>query len=157
MFYRIALLLILLVGSWHLGQVSTELFEVKVQLTVAENTNASLLEDLAIKDSELLSLKQELEALHQIENIQEQPRYFNSLDELKAWLGEDDTNQMQYCDEFNCIDFALRLQECALADGYILSTEVLPVAYHWANIAVIGDMYYVIEPQDDRIILEVKR
>jgi len=153
-FYRIALLLIILVASWHLGQVSCELFEVKMQLGAAENTNARLLEDLAMRDSEFLSLKQELKALHQLVNTQEQPRYFKSLDELKAWLAEDDTNQIQYSDEFNCIDFALQLQERALADGYILSTEVLPIAYHWANIAVIGDAFYIIEPQDDRILFE---
>ena len=161
MLYRIALIFILLVGSWHLGQVSSELFETKIQLAAAENTKARLLENLAIQGSELLSLKQELEELsRQFENTQQEEkqtglRHFNSLDELQAWLAEDDTNQMEYCEEFNCIDFALQLQERALADGYILSTEVLPVAYHWANIAVIGDVYYVIEPQDDRILLEV--
>jgi len=62
---------------------------------------------------------------------------------------------MEYSsDEFNCINFALMLQQRALDSGYILSTEVLPVAAHWVNIAVIGDRIYVIEPQDDRIILE---
>jgi len=30
------------------------------------------------------------------------------------------------------------------------------VVDHWANIAVIGDRIYLIEPQDDRVILEKK-
>jgi len=153
----IIFLFILLIGGWYLGQVRGELFEARVNLVTVENNKARLIKYLEIRGSELFSLQQELEELPpQFENTEvKQVRHFNSLDELEEWLAEDDTDQLLYSDEFNCIDFALQLQERALADGYILSTEVLPIAYHWANIAVVGDVFYIIEPQDDRIILKV--
>ena len=161
----IGFLLVFLVGGWHLGQVYGELCSTRIDLITTQNQNIAMQSYLAIQGNELLATKQELNrAKRELEQSKSdlkvdlkiaQPRRFNSLEELQAWLAEDDTNQMEYCNEFNCIDFALQLQERALADGYILSTEVLPVAYHWANIAVIGDVYYIIEPQDDRILLEV--
>lgn len=159
----IALVLTSLAGGWHLGQVQSELIEIRMQLVVAENRITALQSYLAIRGSKLLSMKQELERTQQeLDKTQQkleqaQPRHFNSLEELETWLANDDTDQMQYCrNEFNCIDFALTLQERALADGYILSTEVLPVGAHWVNSAIIGDAVHVIEPQDDRIILEKK-
>ena len=141
-----------------MGQVQGELLETQMTLLDARNSINDLQDQLVARESELLLelllTQQELRQTRQkLESSL--PRYFNSLEELKEWLVRDDTNQMKYSsDEFNCIAFALRLQERALVDGYILSTEVLPVAAHWVNIAVIGDRIYVIEPQDDRIILE---
>ena len=151
-----ALVLTSLAGGWYLGQLQCELIETKAELVVVENSVSTLEDQLSIRDSQLLYKKQELEKMQQ-ELQAARPRHFNSLEELKTWLTSDDTDQMQYSsDEFNCIDFALMLQDRALADGYILSTEVLPVAAHWANIAVIGDRIYLIEPQDDSVILEKK-
>jgi len=151
-----ALVLTSLAGGWHLGQLQSELMETKAELVVAENRITALQSYLAIRGSELLSKKQELEKTQQ-ELQAARPRHFNSLEELKTWLARDDTDQMVYAkDEFNCINFALTLEDRALADGYILSTEVLPVAAHWVNIAVIGDRIYLIEPQDDSVILEQK-
>ncbi|MBA7689050.1 hypothetical protein ES703_97544 [subsurface metagenome] len=150
----IALLAAFLGEGWYLGQIQSELMETKAELATVENNIAALQDELTVRDSELVSIKQELEQTQ--EKLEKaQPRHFNSLEELEEWLAEDDTDQMQYSsDEFNCIDFALMLQEHALTNGYILSTEVLPVAAHWVNIAVIDDRIYIIDPQDDRIILE---
>jgi len=143
----IALLVAFLTGGWYLGQVHSELVETRMGLLATENGIAVLEDQLAARESELLSLKQELE--------EAQPRHFSSIEELKVWLANDDTNQREYSsDEFNCINFALMLQQRALGSGYILSTEVLPVGNHWVNIAIIGDRIYVIEPQDDRVILK---
>lgn len=152
----IALLAAFLGEGWYLGQVQSELIETKMNLAAAENGIAALEDELAVRDTEVLLIKKELEQTQQ--KLEEaRPKHFGSLEELETWLAKDDTDQMQYSgDEFNCIDFALMLQECALADGYILSTEILPVAAHWVNVAVIGDRIYVIEPQDDRVILEKK-
>jgi len=152
----IAVVLTSLVGGWYLGQLQSELMETKAELVAVENSVSTLEDQLSIRDSDLLSKKQELEKTQQ-ELQAARPRHFNSLEELKTWLVRDDTDQMVYArDEFNCINFALTLEERALADGYILSTEILPVAAHWVNIAVIGDRMYLIEPQDDRVILEKK-
>jgi len=129
----IALLFTSLAGGWHLGQLQSELMETKAELVAVENSVSTLEDQLSSRDSELLSKKQELEKTQQELQVA-RPRHFNSLEELKAWLASDDTDQMQYCrNEFNCISFALMLQDRALADGYILSTEVLPVAAHWAR------------------------
>ena len=149
-----ALVLISLAGGWYLGQLQSELMETEAELVAVKNSVSTLEDQLSIRDSQLLYKKQELEKRQQ-ELQAARPRHFNSLEELKTWLANDDTNQMQHSsDEFNCISYALMLQDRALADGYILSTEVLPVAAHWVNLAVIGDRIYVIEPQDDRVILE---
>ena len=138
----VALLLAFLVGGWRLGQLHSE-------LVTARNDIIALQNQLTARDSELLSIKQ------QLKQTEGEARHFSSLEELEAWLATDDTDQIEYSgDKFNCIDFALMLQEHALADGYILSTEVLPVAAHWVNVAVIDDRIYIVEPQDDRIILE---
>jgi hypothetical protein len=143
----VTLLLAFLAEGWYLGHAQGELFDTKRQLVEEAGRNASLKQQLQARDDELLSIKVQLE--------EAQPRHFSSLEELQSWLASDDTNQMQYSGgEFNCINFALMLQERALADGYILSTEVLPVGAHWVNTAVIGDRIYLIEPQDDGIILE---
>ena len=82
------------------------------------------------------------------------PREFESLGEFWDWIDEDDTNLQEYDRvEFNCIDFSLQLQRRALEDGYIVSTEVLPVAAHWVNAVVIDGVVYFVEPQNDRVIL----
>jgi len=152
----IALLVVFLAGGWYLGQVQSELMETQMNLVADQNSITALKNQLAARDSELLSIKTQLEeARHH--TAETQPRHFSSLEELKTWLARDNTNESQYSpSNFNCVDFALMLQKHALVDGYILSTEVLPVGAHWVNVAVISDSAYFIEPQDDSIILEKK-
>ncbi|MBA7558313.1 hypothetical protein ES705_51112 [subsurface metagenome] len=163
----IALLFALVAVSWHLGQIQGELIETRVkaqrQAAALEQGITALERQLAMRENELLAMQDELDkARQELEEMQQKvedglPRHFSSLAELKTWLANDGTDELEYSrDQFNCIAFALRLQERALTDGYILSTEVLPVAAHWVNIAVIDDTIYVIEPQDDSIILEKK-
>ena len=150
----IALLVVFLAGGWYLGQVQSELMETQMNLVVAQNSITALKHQLAARDNEVLSIKAQLEEARQAET---QPRHFSSLEELKTWLARDNTNENQHSPgNFSCVDFALMLQQHALADGYILSTEVLPVGAHWVNAAVIGDTAYYIEPQEDQIILEKK-
>jgi len=107
-----------------------------------------------------------------------QPLYhFQNLVELEQWLenfgeldirfnvAEEETGQL--IKEFDCDDYALRLQEEALRDGYIISFEViryreyndlfkqkrLPYgATHAVNSAVVGNEVYYIEPQTHEIV-----
>ena len=151
----IALLVVFLAGGWHLGQIQSELVETQMNLVAAQNSITTLKEQLT-RDNELLSIKAQLEEARH-DTAETQLKHFSSLEELKTWLARDSTNENQYSpSNFNCVDFALTLQKHALVDGYILSTEVLPVGAHWVNVAVIGDSAYFIEPQDDSLILEKK-
>ena len=152
----IALLVVFLAGGWYLGQAQSELVETQMNLVATQNSVTALKNQLVARDNELLSIKAQLEEARD-DTAETQLKHFSSLEELKTWLARDSTNENQYSpSNFNCIDFALMLQKHAVVDGYILSTEVLPVGAHWVNVAVIGDSAYFIEPQDDSLILEKK-
>jgi len=85
------------------------------------------------------------------------PREFESVDELKAWLAEDDTDSTLYifgkgclgC--YDCDDYATALVYNALYDGYSVSTQI--VGNHMLNSTIIGNEIYLIEPQNDEVWL----
>jgi len=104
-------------------------------------------------------------------------RHFQNLDELDRWLGnigvldirfdvvDKETNQR--IKKFDCDDYAIRLQEKALRDGYIMSFEVIrSVEYntlfkqkripsgdiHAINSVILGNEVYYIEPQNCEIV-----
>ena len=97
-------------------------------------------------------------------------RNFNDLDELKRWVG----NRMNATtirfqsskDEVDCDDYAREMQSAALADGYIVSFQIigrseynalfknkLPSSQplHAINLAIIGNDIHYIEPQTGEI------
>lgn len=99
-------------------------------------------------------------------------RDFNSIDELKAWLIQDTTNNSLVLKpnkegiiKFNerCEEFALQLQNNALSDGFKMSFAVMsridyynkfnewikPGTLHAVNLVIIGNDVYLIEPQKD--------
>lgn len=103
--------------------------------------------------------------------------HFQNLVELEQWLGnfgqldirfdvaEEETGQI--IKEFDCDDYAVRLQEEALRDGYIISFEVIHSeeyndlfkqkriprgATHAINSVIIGNEVYYIEPQTNEIV-----
>ncbi|GAJ18630.1 unnamed protein product, partial [marine sediment metagenome] len=103
-------------------------------------------------------------------------REFQSLEELEQWLenigvldiGFDvvDKETGQHIQTFDCEDYALRLQEKALRDGYIISFEIIHSAeynalfkqkrmpadtIHAINSAILGNEVYYIEPQTHEI------
>ena len=105
-----------------------------------------------------------------VERVQRIPvelRNFNDLDELKQWLAavamDTTTVFFQLPDApVDCDDYALDLQRKALADGYILSFQVisrseydavfqgellLSQSLHAINLAIIGNSVYYVEPQ----------
>jgi hypothetical protein len=85
------------------------------------------------------------------------PREFESLDELKAWLAEDDSNTTLYIfgsgciANYDCDDFAAALVYNALCDGYAVSLQI--EGNHMLNSTVIGNEIYFIEPQTDEVWL----
>jgi hypothetical protein len=86
--------------------------------------------------------------------------HFDSLWELEKWLAEDDTNynpEHLTTGALDCDDYALTLQKHALQDGHILSVHLFDSDGdgsfdHMANIAVIGNDVYQIEPQGDHVV-----
>jgi len=105
----------------------------------------------------------EIEKPVEIEVVKEVPRqlnYFASLEELQDWLEKDkaDTLIASY-PNFDCDDYAYELQQRALKDGYIISTELdwKKGEYHMLNSVLIGKDIYFIEPQDDTVWLHCSR
>ena len=131
-------------GCCYIGQVHHQLVEANMEIT-------DLKEQVSNRNIELQALIQELERIQQ---RPEQPRYFTSLEEFETWLAQDNTDKRHYfADDFNCLDFALMLQERALRDGYIISLESPPIANHWLNSVYINGSIYLVEPQRDEIVL----
>ncbi len=105
-------------------------------------------------------------------------RHFQNLDELEQWLGNIgaldigfdvvDKEMEQRIKRFDCDDYAVRLQEKALMDGYIISFEVIHSpeynalfkqkripngAIHAINSVILGNEVYYIEPQTHELVL----
>ena len=120
--------------------------------------------------------------IKEVEVIKEVPRElreFESLDELKGWLETDETDKYHIMillidpgmsgtfDIGNCCeDYAMRLQNSALDDGYIMSVSTIwgdeynalftkkkcPLGEkHALNLTIIGNRVWYIEPQNDEI------
>ena len=102
-------------------------------------------------------------------------RHFQDLDELERWLGQEvlfvgidvvDERTGKFIKRWECVDYAIRLQEKALEDGYIMSFEVIhhsehnslfkqKIPYgssHAINSVIIGNEIYYIEPQNHEIV-----
>jgi hypothetical protein len=83
------------------------------------------------------------------------PGEFNSVDELKAWLAQDATNQTLYIfgngcvSRYDCDDYAMALVRNALLDGYLVSIQIED--NHMVNSTLIGNAIYYIEPQTDEV------
>jgi hypothetical protein len=85
------------------------------------------------------------------------PKEFESVAELKAWLAQDNTDSTFYVfgsgcvSHYDCDDYAVALARNALADGYLVSTQV--EGDHMLNSTIIGNDIYFIEPQNDEVWL----
>lgn len=81
-------------------------------------------------------------------------RDFETVQELKAWLYQDDTDSSPYRPGFICGDFAVMLRDRALEDGFLLGIHVVekPQGTHAVNCALIGHRLYFIEPQTDEVL-----
>ena len=103
-----------------------------------------------------------------VEKLIEKPielREFVSLQELVDWLEQNETDTTLYFtvkvdlsnphSEYDCDDFAYRLQKNALVEGYLMSTEIIVKEgeQHMINSTCIGNDIYFIEPQTDEVWL----
>ncbi len=91
-------------------------------------------------------------------------REFTSLEELKAWLAEDDTDEFVYLfaskngvcqqnDRYDCDDYAFQLQKRAASCGFLISVTIINSRGmpHMINLAGISNNIYYIEPQSDKV------
>lgn len=86
--------------------------------------------------------------------------YFETLEELEAWLAQDNTDKlMPSHPDFDCDDFAYALQRHAARDGYFISTEIIRQKgrNHMINSALISDEIYFIEPATDEVWFKCRR
>ena len=115
-----------------------------------------------------------VEYIERVEKVPVELRNFSDLEELKQWL-EDKMNittmHFQLPDtEVDCDDYPLGMQHKALADGYIMSFEVIgrneynalfknklphSQTLHAINLAIIGNDAYYIEPQTGAVAFAV--
>lgn len=112
----------------------------------------------------------EVKYIERMKNVPVELRNFSDLDELKQWLADKSnvtTVLFQSPDTtVDCDDYALELQYKALAEGYIMSFQVIgESAYnaifatplppsqslHAVNLAIIDNSIYYIEPQTNEI------
>jgi hypothetical protein len=128
------------------------------QLALSANNSAE------IANITIGELKQELAGAEKWQDFWWQrahPKEFESLDALKAWLAQDDTDHAIYIFgsgcliNYDCDDYAVALVYNAQQAGYSVSTEI--VGDHMINSTIIGNEIYLIEPQTDEVWLWGKR
>ena len=112
-----------------------------------------------------------VEYIERIKKVPVELRDFNDLEELKQWL---ENNKNVTTVRFqspngtvDCDDYALEMQQKALADGYLISLEIIgpseyngifknselpPNTLHAINLVIIGNDAYYIEPQTDEVV-----
>ena len=141
------------------GQVST----LEADLAAAETQVSTLEADLAAAEGQVSTLEAELaDAEAQVATLAEElqtvkdPRHFASLQELEAWLAQDDTDTAYpFAGPF---EQAFILQVRALRDGYLLPVYFEDLDYDFlvemsGNFAYIGDEIYYVDPAVDFIVL----
>jgi len=130
-----------------LASANLEIDELKNELTA----NSIALKKLAEDNRELSGVVFNLRT--------KKPKEFGSLEELKAWLAEDDSDSTFYFFEgvvdftkpYDCDDYAVALMRNALEDYYLISTQINDE--HMLNSTIIGNDIYLIEPSTDKVWL----
>lgn len=128
----------------ELTRVTTELARANADLIAANSSLATL---RAESESEIAELKADIEKLIV-------PRHFASLEELTAWLSQDDTDTNPVYAPLGLAEKAFILEVKALRDGYLLPASIDADSQHiysW-NIAVIGPSIYVVTASTDAVL-----
>ncbi len=151
----------------NLAALQTDLTSTQFELVASQTKVDNLTGDLAEAEAIVVSLQSELDATNleltvaiatnisltdNLEMVQN-PQHFNSLGELTAWLGADDTNTNPDYSSLTSQGKAYILQVKALRDGYILSACIdwdSNFIYSW-NVAVIGSNIYSVNADTDAI------
>jgi len=158
---------------WIGTHVSSVAFEPQTNTVIEPGVECRLVERRTVQ-----YVDRPVTVVNNIERVQRIPaelRNFNDLEELKQWLVAVGMNTTTVYFQLpgatvDCDDYALDLQRKALADGYILSFEVIDrseynvvfkselppsQSLHAINLAIIGNNAYYIEPQTSGIVFAV--
>lgn len=135
---------------YHTGEVkrfNSEIHELQLVLNHTETNLAMVTDSLVRADA---ALKKERALVIEGSGV----RNFQSLDELKEFLAEDDTDKHEYIETtFDCDDFAFMLQGRAFEKGFIINCQKLPVGgiEHMHNLAIAGNELYYVEARTDEV------
>ena len=159
--YTFLLALALVGGSFCFGaDYGQKTFEPQAKIVTKTETPVQTQTKIEYVDR---VVKHYIEKPVEVEVVKEVPRqlnYFASLEELQDWLKKDETDTpIASYPNSDCDDYAYELQQRALKDGFIISTELdwKKSEYHMLNSALIGKDIYFIEPQDDTVWLHTSR
>lgn len=146
-----------------LAAAEAQVTTLEADLAAAEAQVTTLETDLAAAEAQVSTLEAELaDAEAQVSTLEAElqtvndPRHFTSLQELEAWLAQDDTDTAYpFAGPF---EQAFILQVRALRDGYLLPAYFEDIDYDFlvelvGNFAYIGDEIYYIDPAFDFVFL----
>ena len=165
----VALSLVFCIGA-HFGQTTPE-------LQTPETTVAARLGGVEVRLVETTTVQYVdrpvtvTEYVERVKSVPVELRDFSELEELKQWL-EDKKNVTTVRFQspnvtVDCDDYALEMQQKALADGYLISLEIIgpgeynklfknselpPNTLHAINLVIIGNDAYYIEPQTGEVV-----
>ena len=134
------------------------LIVVLVLLFVSRSQYGELEADYDALQADLASVQASYDSLEQeLDNIKKvyPPRDFSSEEELKNWLLQNDVSDMpapSLTDIEARYALALKIQEDALADGYIISADFDYPIYIFC-VAIIDGYIWVCEPESDDAFL----
>jgi hypothetical protein len=136
-------------------QANTEIQAPTVEARLIETHTVEYVEETII----------EKEYVDVIRQVSMDMRNFDTKDELEKWIDTGFMTTIRFEQDDNvidCDDYAIEMQQRALADGYIISFEIINAAeynelfstqlptgqaLHAINLAIIGNDVYYIEPQ----------
>lgn len=114
----------------------------------------------------------EVKYVERVTSVPIELRNFTDLEELKQWIESRNkitTVRFQSADTLvDCDDYAFELQKKALADGYVMSFQIIepnkynslferaklpPNTLHAINLVLIGNTAHYIEPQTGEVVL----
>jgi septal ring factor EnvC (AmiA/AmiB activator) len=129
----------------NLAAAEAEVSALETDLAAAEAEVSALETDLAAAEAEVSALSAELQTV-------KDPRHFTSLQELEAWLAQDNTDiAYPFASSF---ERAYILQVRALRDGYLLPANFEDIDFDFTvdfvgNLAYIGNEIYYVWAGDD--------
>jgi len=149
------------------------------QTTVDTNANINIGNSLSVESRVIAThtveyIEKPVTEVKYVERVQIVPvelHNFSNLEELKQWMkGRKNVNTVRFQSAdtlVDCDDYAFELQQKALADGYVMSFQIIepdkynslfessklpPNTLHAINLVLIGNAAHYIEPQTGEIV-----
>ena len=154
------IILIIILGLLLAGCADLSIYDAQLaekDATIANLQNELLSRDalIADKDEQIAQVKVEYEAL-KAEKEPKPLKNFSSTGELARFLWDDDTDTFPYTSDFDCDDFAYRLCQNGLKQGYHIGLySVEGSIRHLKCFAIVEtdkNYAYSIEPQTDSMV-----